>query len=295
VIRIFGSWLSLVFLAGLMLARPALAAEGRPSAPKEVSPSGSGWIEVPADHRDPGSPRLKLAPDRFGGAASGKKPMILLHGGPGEPLPAGKVLGGSEPGLAPAHRDQGQEREALDPGGTLGVVSCPDRAFAGGRNSCSATGGRQKGATMGLWSDKPKQKTSSARDVAAQDDMHMDPEPPVQAAPASTPRTGYGIADAINLMRSLPQDLQTTDIVVQVIKRTLESAKIDVAAIIVDATHKEDMIEKRIRTLQEEIANHEREIQTRTIEITRLQTDLEETSRVKERLVMAEKLTNAGD
>ena len=148
---------------------------------------------------------------------------------------------------------------------------------------------------MGLWSDKPKQKTTAGREVAAHGEVVIDNEPAVQPAPATGPRPAYGIADAINLMRSLPQDLQTTDIVVQVIKRTLESAKIDVAAIIVDATHKEDTIEKRIRTLQEEIAHHESEIQTRTGEISRLQVDLEETSRVKERLVMAEKLTNAGE
>jgi chromosome segregation ATPase len=147
---------------------------------------------------------------------------------------------------------------------------------------------------MGLWSDKPKQKTTAARDVAGHDDVHIE-EPPVQAMPTNAARTGYGIADAITLMRSLPQDLQTTDIVVQVIKRTLESAKIDVAAIIVDASHKEDQIEKRIRELQEQIENYQREIQTRSGEITRLQVDLEETSRVKERLVMAEKLTNAGE
>jgi hypothetical protein len=146
---------------------------------------------------------------------------------------------------------------------------------------------------MGLWSDKPNKKTNAAQ--PGHEESHMEPEPAVQAMPTNAPRPGYGIADAINLMRSLPQDLQTTDIVVQVIKRTLESAKIDVAAIIADATHKEDQVEKRIRELQEQIENFQREIQTRSGEIQRLQTDLEETSRVKERLVMAEKLTNAGE
>jgi len=145
---------------------------------------------------------------------------------------------------------------------------------------------------MGLWSDKPKQKTTAA---TAHEEVRVEPEPPVQAAPASAARLAYGIGDAINLMRSLPQDLQTTDIVVQVIKRTLESAKIDVAAIIADATRKEDTIEKRIRELQEQIENFQREIQARSGEIQRLQADLEETSRVKERLVMAEKLTAAGE
>jgi len=145
---------------------------------------------------------------------------------------------------------------------------------------------------MGLWSDKPKQKGSGA---SAHEEAHMEPEPPVQPAPANLPRPNYGIGDAINLMRSLPQDLQTTDIVVQVIKRTLESAKIDVAAIIADASHKEDGIERRIRELQAEIENFQAQIQTRSGEIARLQVDLEETSRVKERLVMAEKLTSAGE
>lgn len=144
---------------------------------------------------------------------------------------------------------------------------------------------------MGLWSDKPKQKATAG----THEDVRVEPEPPVQPAPATAARPAYGIGDAINLMRSLPQDLQTTDIVVQVIKRTLESAKIDVSAIIADATHKEDTIEKRIRELQEQIENFQREIQTRSGEIQRLQTDLEETSRVKERLVMAEKLTAAGE
>ena len=61
-------------------------------------PTSSGWIEVAADHQNPRSPRLKLAYDRFGGPASGKKPLILLHGGPGEPVPVARILAGSEPG-----------------------------------------------------------------------------------------------------------------------------------------------------------------------------------------------------
>ena len=140
---------------------------------------------------------------------------------------------------------------------------------------------------MGLFSDKPKQKVPAMQE---QEPVAAQPEPaPVQQAPPAV-RPKYGIAEAIRLMRSLPQDLTTTDIVVQVIKRTLESANIDVGAIIADATQKEDTIEKRIRALQEEIAGFEREIQSRTAEIAQLQADLEETSRVKERLVMAEKL-----
>jgi hypothetical protein len=102
---------------------------------------------------------------------------------------------------------------------------------------------------------------------------------------------GYGIQQAINLMRSLPQDLQTTDFVVQVIKRTLESAHISVGTIIADATRREEQIVTRIRPLQEEIAKYQQEIETRNSEIKRLQAALEETSWAKEWLVRAERHT----
>ncbi len=148
---------------------------------------------------------------------------------------------------------------------------------------------------MGFFKEKAKEQKPAGRDSAsAQDDLPIE-EDAVAATPARsaapTPLGNYGIEQAIALMRGLPPDLQTTDIVVQVIKRTLESANINVGAIIADATHKEERIETRIRTLQEEISSHEREIATRAAEIKRLQSDLEETSKVKERLVMAEKLT----
>ncbi|MBI5481030.1 MAG: hypothetical protein HY906_19385 [Deltaproteobacteria bacterium] len=97
----------------------------------------------------------------------------------------------------------------------------------------------------------------------------------------------YGIQQAIDLMRSLPTDLQTTDVVVQVIKRTLESAHIDVGTIIVDATRREEQVVARIRPLQEEIARCQRDIETRISEIKRLQAELEETSWAKEWLVRA--------
>ncbi|HEY3355473.1 MAG TPA: hypothetical protein VGQ83_19645 [Polyangia bacterium] len=143
---------------------------------------------------------------------------------------------------------------------------------------------------MGFFKEKGKDKP------VVQDELPIEDEapapPPVRAVPPVS--SGYGIEQAIQLMRSLPSDLQTTDIVVQVIKRTLESAQINVGAIIQDASRKEERIETRIRTLQEEIAMHEKEIATRRSEIERMQTDLEETSKVKERLVMAEQLTNAG-
>ncbi len=110
-------------------------------------------------------------------------------------------------------------------------------------------------------------------------------------APPST-RPGYGIDEAIALMRALPEDLQTSDMVAQVVKRTLLSVGIDVSGIIVDATRREQELEERIRVVQDEVAAHQLAIEKRTAEIRSLKRDLEETSKTKEHLILAEKLTS---
>jgi len=106
-------------------------------------------------------------------------------------------------------------------------------------------------------------------------------------ASGSEAAPGYGIQQAIELMRGLPADPRTTGLVVQIVKRTLESASLDVRTIIVDATHREEQIGTRIRPLREEIARYQREIEERRAEITRLQAELEETSWAKEWLTRA--------
>jgi hypothetical protein len=115
------------------------------------------------------------------------------------------------------------------------------------------------------------------------------PEPaaaPLQAppqAPSSSPLPGsYGIEQAIALLRNLPAG--ATDIVVRVVKQTLESAHISLASIIADATRREEGLETRVRTLQEEISSRQHEIATRTAEVARLQLELDDISRTKERL-----------
>lgn len=102
----------------------------------------------------------------------------------------------------------------------------------------------------------------------------------------------YGIDDAVALMRTLPSE--NIELVVQVVKHTLESARIDIGIIIDDATAKQQRIESRISVLRDAIAELEREIDTRRVEIGQLEADNRETTRVKERLVLAEKLTQGG-
>ena len=100
----------------------------------------------------------------------------------------------------------------------------------------------------------------------------------------------YGIAEAILLMRSVPVE-QNVELVVHVIRNTLESMNVHLADIIGDASAKEKSLQQRIETLGKEIAEFEKQIDIRGQEIARLQNELSETTAVKDRLVMAQKLS----
>jgi hypothetical protein len=100
---------------------------------------------------------------------------------------------------------------------------------------------------------------------------------------------GYGITQAIALMRSLPVD-QNVELVVRVIRTTLESMNVHLPTIIDDALAKEAGLQTRIEHLDAEIEQLAEQIDLRRDEIRRMQSDLKETSVVKERLMLAEKL-----
>jgi len=99
----------------------------------------------------------------------------------------------------------------------------------------------------------------------------------------------YGIAEATLLMRTLPVD-QNVELVVRVVRNTLESMKVQLGDIIDDAQQKEEALGGRIKVLEGEIAELSAQIEHRRQEITRLQQDLTEVSTVKDRLCLAEKL-----
>jgi hypothetical protein len=116
----------------------------------------------------------------------------------------------------------------------------------------------------------------------------------VVVAPAEEePRPHYGIEQAIMLMRALPMD-QNPELVVQVIKTTLESLKVKVSDIISDADRKTKDLEERVGNLKRAIADFEKEIETRKEEIGRLEADHKETTGVRARLELAEKAQRAG-
>lgn len=107
------------------------------------------------------------------------------------------------------------------------------------------------------------------------------------------PRPHYGIQNAIELMRGLPVDQANVELVVAVIKGTLESLKVKVSDIIVDASARQRDLEGRVANLKQQIADFEKEIATRKEEIARLDADHAETTDVKGKLELAEKAQKA--
>jgi hypothetical protein len=107
------------------------------------------------------------------------------------------------------------------------------------------------------------------------------------------PRPHYGIQNAIELMRGLPVDQANVELVVAVIKGTLESLKVKVSDIIVDASARQKDLEGRVANLKQQIADFEKEISTRKEEIARLDADHAETTDVKSKLELAEKAQKA--
>lgn len=97
----------------------------------------------------------------------------------------------------------------------------------------------------------------------------------------------YGIQDAILLMRTLPLD-QNVELVVSVIKKTLESLSVDVPDLIEDATRRQIDLTNKVTSLQHRIADLERQIASHRDEIAQHEADYAETTIVKERLEMAE-------
>lgn len=117
------------------------------------------------------------------------------------------------------------------------------------------------------------------------EDPSMDLEFGSNSEPA---RPAYGIEQAIRLMKSLPRD--NNEVVVMVVKRTLESTDIQVQDIIADATAKEERLRTQQKQLEAEIKHFQEEISQRSQKISELLQDLKDTGDVRQRLELAVKL-----
>lgn len=141
--------------------------------------------------------------------------------------------------------------------------------------------------------DRP---AASGADAAALDDDDELLEPPTDQIDADSPiiaraasRARYGVDQAIELLKSLPDgDLEMA---VLVVKRTLQSANIEIPPIIEDADQRLAYCQNRGSTLTRELSELEREVAWRREEIARLERDFHEITIARERLILAEKVS----
>lgn len=173
---------------------------------------------------------------------------------------------------------KGDEKAAAQGDDEAGYYDSPQEtvSLSGPRNAPGAAAAA-KPAAAGAAAAAPAAAQPAARVVVE------DEEPP---------RPSYGINQAIELMRLLPVD-QNPELVVQVIKGTLESMKVKVSEIIADADRKTKDLEERVGNLKRAIADFEKEIDTRKEEIGKLEADHKETTSVRARLELAEKAQRA--
>lgn len=119
----------------------------------------------------------------------------------------------------------------------------------------------------------------------------LEPSPGRRSQPPSAETNmRYGIDDAIKLMRTLPVE-ENENLVVRVMKTTLESLKVRIGDIVDDAMKRQDVLGKKVADYRAQIVSFEREIEARRHEINRLEEELGEVTRVKERLLAADAMS----
>ena len=111
----------------------------------------------------------------------------------------------------------------------------------------------------------------------------------LNAASAAATSRGYGIAEAIQLLRGLPAE-QNGELVVRVVRATLASLDVRLPDIIEDANRKQKITQDKIAAEHAQVAELEKQLEAHRKEIAALETDLKETTTVRDRLQQAEKL-----
>lgn len=133
---------------------------------------------------------------------------------------------------------------------------------------------------MSIFAKKPEWEQKVMADVGA--------TPPVGTPQVVAKGGGYGIAEAIQLLRGLPAD-QSGDLVVRVVGATLASVDVRIHDIIDDATKRQKSTHDRIAAVHGQIAELEKQLDIHRREVAALEADLKETTSVKERLQQAER------
>ncbi len=150
---------------------------------------------------------------------------------------------------------------------------------------------------MGLFNRDEKAASETLYDTLALagneqlDSDYFEPDEPCAPfnpgmnAPILNNNISYGIEDAIELMRRLPKE--HSELVVSVVKETLESTQVSISDIIADADNKSAQIRDRNDTLEQEIADLRAQINEREEYIDELQANLNETLTVREKLQLS--------
>jgi len=115
----------------------------------------------------------------------------------------------------------------------------------------------------------------------------------VEASPAPVARIAgqgaYGIEDLIRLLKTIPID-QHPELVVQVIKTTLESVGVKSEAVIGDAIARENQVRDALEMLESQIAVLKQEIASRQEQIAQLHMALREITDARSLLANSEAL-----
>lgn len=117
------------------------------------------------------------------------------------------------------------------------------------------------------------------------------PAPALAAAPAlptlksespipEASKLTYGIEDVIQLMRDLPDNKK--EMVIQIVQKTLVSAKIDINGILEKAANKIESFQSKNDRLRAEIRELEEMIIQKKSDVDRLRRDIEETQQVRQ-------------
>jgi hypothetical protein len=134
---------------------------------------------------------------------------------------------------------------------------------------------------MGLFGTKKDDRPATGAPPVPEIEGARPPMSQVRSAdaPGGTPGR-VGIDHAIQLIRSLPTD-KNVDLVVKVLKTTLESLGIRIADIVLDAAQRQKELQGRVGQLKTEIEHLQKEIEQRSEEIVRLEAAYAETTKVR--------------
>src|SRR5262249_54072350 len=143
---------------------------------------------------------------------------------------------------------------------------------------------------MGFFGSSKKIEETNGAESAVTEKAAPPPPAPAANPPGASrpPAATVGIDYAVQLMRSLPTN--NIELVVQVVRRTLESLNIHVTDIVRDAAKRQKDIQTRVGQLNNEIMALQAEVERRQLEIKSLEAAHGEVTLVKERLE-AEEIT----